>query len=123
VPRRPTSDGLRLEGCANGLPAAEQAAVAGAIQHYNGNDILADPVSVSLLLGFFGWVVAMLAAAVAFRRAGAGWPVTLLVGFASLFAVHPPPVGPVGLFCLAAAAVLIEGARARGAKVAFQQPT
>lgn len=108
---------------ANALPPAERAAVAGAIQHYNGNDILADPVSVSLLLGFFGWVVAMLAAAVAFRRAGAGCPVTLLVGFASVFAVHPPPVGPVGLLCLAAAAVLIEGARARSAKVALQQPT
>ena len=105
---------------ANGLPAAEQAVVAGAIQDYNGNAILADPVSVALLLGFFGWVVAMLAAAVAFRRAGAGWPVTLLIGFASLFAVHPPPVGPVGLFCFAAAAVLVEGARARGAKFALQ---
>jgi hypothetical protein len=84
------------------------------------NAILADPVSVARLLGFFGWVVAMLAAAVAFRRAGAGWPVTLLIGFASLFAVHPPPVGPVGLFCFAAAAVLVEGARARGAKFALQ---
>ena len=62
---------------------------------------------------FFGWVVAMLAAAVAFRRSGAGWPVTLLVGFAAVFAVHPPPVGPVGLVCFAAAAVLIERARAR----------
>ena len=64
---------------ANGLPAAEQAAVADAIQHYNGNAILADP-SISLVLGGFGWVVAMLAAAVAFRRAGASWPTTLLVG-------------------------------------------
>ena len=101
---------------ANGVPAAEQAAVADAIQEYNQNDILADPVSVSLILGVFGWVVAMIAAAVAFRRAGAGWPVTLLLGFASLFAIHPPPVGPVGLFCFAAAAVLIERARARDAR-------
>ena len=100
---------------ANGLPAAEQAAVADAIQHYNESGILGDPVSISLILGFFGWVVAMVAAAVAFRRAGAGWPVTLLIGFAALFAVHPPPVGPVGLCCFAAAAVLIERARARDA--------
>jgi hypothetical protein len=97
---------------ANGLPAAEQAAVADAIQHYNGNAILADP-SISLVLGFFGWVVAMLAAAVAFRRAGAGWPATILVGLAALFAIHPPPVGPFGLVCFAAAAVLIERTRAR----------
>jgi hypothetical protein len=100
---------------ANGLPAAEQAVVADAIQDYNRNWISADP-SVGLALGTLGWVVAMVAAAVAFRRAGASWPVTALVGFAALFAIHPPPVGPVGLACFAAAAVLIERARAREAK-------
>jgi hypothetical protein len=72
-------------------------------------------VSVSLVLGLLGWVVAMIAAAVALRRAGAGWPVTLLVGFAALFAIHPPPVGPVALLSFAVAAVLIERARARAA--------
>jgi hypothetical protein len=107
---------------ANGLPAAEQAAVADAIQHYNESAILGDPASVSLILGVFGWIVAMLAAAVAFRRAGAGWPVTLLVGFAALFAIHPPPVGPVALVCFAAAAVLIERWRARAAH-ALATPT
>ena len=100
---------------ANGLPAAEQAVVADAIQDYNRNWISADP-SVALVLGSLGWIVAMVAAAVAFRRAGAGWPVTALVGLAALFAMHPPPVGPVGLACFAAAAVLIERARAREAK-------
>jgi hypothetical protein len=101
---------------ANGLPASEQSAVADAIQDYNRNWILADGPSVSMIVGALAWVVAMVAAAVAFRRAGAGWPVTLLIGFASLFAVHPPPVGPVGLACFAAAAVLIERARARDAQ-------
>jgi hypothetical protein len=100
---------------ANGLPAAEQAVVADAIQDYNRNPIIADP-SVSFVLGALGWIVALVAAAVAFNRAGAGWPVTLLVGFAALFAAHPPPIGPTGLVCLAAAAVLIERARAREAK-------
>jgi hypothetical protein len=100
---------------ANGLPAAEQAAVADAIQDYNENAILGDPVSVSLVLGVLGWAVAMVAAAVAFQRAGAGWPVTVLVGFAALFAIHPPPIGPVGLACFTAAAVLIERAKAREA--------
>ena len=107
---------------ANGLPAAGQAVVADAIEDYNGSPILGDPMSVSLALGSLGWVVAMLAAAVAFRRSGAGWPVTLLVGFAAVFFVHPPPVGPVGLFCFAAAAVLIERARARDANVALAPP-
>jgi hypothetical protein len=95
---------------ANGLPPSEQAAVAGAIDHYNHNNVLGDP-SVSLVLGFFGWVVALLAAAVAFKRAGAGWLVTILVGLSAFVAVHPPPVGPVGLVCFAAAAVLVERRR------------
>lgn len=101
---------------ANGLPAAEQAAVAGAIQDLNGSAILGDPMSVALFLGLVGWVVAMIAAAVALRRAGAGWPATVLVGIAALFAVHPPPVGPVALACYAAAAVLVERAWARDAR-------
>jgi hypothetical protein len=97
-----------LVGYANGLPAEEQEVVADAIQHYNRSDLVGDPVSFSLLIGFFGWVIGMLAAAVAFRRAGAGWLIVVLVGLASLFAIHPPPVGPVGLACFAAAAVLVE---------------
>ena len=97
---------------ANALPAPEQAAVAGAIQDMNRNAILSDP-SVSMVLGALGWIVAMVAAAVALRHAGAGWPLTLLVGSAALFAIHPPPIGPLGLVCFAAAAVLVERARAR----------
>jgi hypothetical protein len=100
---------------ANGLPAAEQAVVADAIQDYNRNWIAADP-SIALVLGTLGWIVAMVAAAIALRRAGAGWNVTLLVGFAALFAAHPPPIGPIGLACFAAAGALIERARAREAK-------
>ncbi len=108
---------------ANGLPAAEQAAVAGAIQDYNENPILGDPASISLILGFFGWVVAMVAAALAFRGAGAGWPVTLLLGGAALFAIHPPPIGPVGLVCFATAAVLIERWQAHDARALAAPPT
>jgi hypothetical protein len=93
---------------ANGLPPTEQAVVADAIQYYNEDNILGDPISVSLALGLLGWMVAMIAAAVAFRRSGAGWPLTLLVGLTALFAIHPPPVGPAALVCFAAAAVLIE---------------
>jgi lysylphosphatidylglycerol synthetase-like protein (DUF2156 family) len=99
---------------ANGLPTSEQAVVADAIQDYNENAIVGDPASFSLILGFFGWVVAMLAAAFAFRRAGAGWPSTILLAASAIFAVHPPPIGPAGLACFAAAAVLIERRRARG---------
>ena len=96
---------------ANGLPAAEQAVVADAIQDYNRNWIVTDP-SIAMIVGAVGWIVAMVAAAVAFRRSGAGWPLTLLVGAAALFAIHPPPVGPVGLVCFASAAVVLERRRA-----------
>ena len=109
-----------LTDYANGLPAAEQAAVADAIQHLNGNNVLGDPVSVSLVAGLLGWLVAMVAAAVALRRAGAGWLPTLLVGLSALFAIHPPPVGPAALVCFAAAAVLIER---RWALLARPEPT
>jgi hypothetical protein len=98
---------------ANGLTPAEQAVVADAIQDYNQSALLGDPASVSLLLGFFGWVVALLAAAIAFRQAGAGWTATVLVGLTALFAVHPPPVGPAALVCFAAAALFLERWRAR----------
>jgi hypothetical protein len=98
---------------ANDLPAAEQAAVADAIQDYNRNWIVAEPASIALIVGFLGWVVAMFAAAYALRRAGAGWWVTMTVAGASLFAIHPPPVGPIGLVSLAAAGVLVERWRAR----------
>ena len=97
-----------LTDYANGLPPAEQASVADAIQHLNGNNVLGDPASVSLVAGLLGWVVALVAAAVALRRAGAGWPLTILVGLSALFAIHPPPVGPAALVCFALAAVLIE---------------
>ncbi len=93
---------------ANDLPAAEQAVVADAIQHYNEDNILGDPISVALVAGLLGWMVAMVAAAVALRRAGAGWVLTVLVGLSALFAIHPPPIGPAALVCFALAAVLIE---------------
>ena len=106
---------------ANGLPAAEQAVVADAIQDYNRNPILTDP-SLSLLAGGLGWIVAMIAAAVAFRQVGAGWGLTLLIGFAAVFAVHPPPTGPLGLVFFVAALVLVERARARNATALVSPP-
>jgi hypothetical protein len=104
------------------LPAAEQAAVADAIQHYNGDAVVGDPVSVALILGLVGWMVAMLAAAVAFRRAGASWLIVALLALAALFAIHPPPVGPAALVCFAAAAVLIERWRSLRARRATGVP-
>jgi hypothetical protein len=104
-----------LTDYANGLSASDQAAVAGAIEHHNENFVIGD-ASITLLLGGAGWIVAMLTAAVALRSAGASRLVAGLVACASLFALHPPPVGPIGLVCFAAAVALFEWGRrtARG---------
>jgi hypothetical protein len=98
---------------ANGLPAAEQAAVGDAIQTLNESNVLGDPMSISLAAGLLGWVVALVAAAVALRKAGAGWAVTILVGLASFVAIHPPPIGPVALVLFATAGALVERDRRR----------
>lgn len=101
-----------LTDYANGLSPSDQAAVAGAIEHHNSNFVIGD-ASITLLLGGTGWIVAMLTAAVALRSAGASRVVAALIALASLFALHPPPVGPVGLVCFAAAVALFEwGTRA-----------
>ena len=119
-PRAPRWDAARARGRA--VPAAEQAIVADAIQEYNRNAIITDP-SLSLVFGTLGWMTAMIAAAVAFRREGAGWPLTLLIGLAAMFAIHPPPIGPLGLVCFAAGAVLVERSRARAAAELPSSPT
>ena len=98
-----------LTDYANGLPAAEQAAVAGAIQDFNEHWV----TQVALVVGFAGWVVAMVATAIAARGAGARWPAVALLGLASAFVIHPPPIGPAALVCFAAGALLLERARAR----------
>jgi hypothetical protein len=97
-----------LVDVSNGLPAAERAPVADAIEDYFASPLL----FVLSVLGNSAWIVAMLAAAVAFRRAGAGWPVTVLVACSSLFVLHDAgPVGAFGLACFAAAAVLVDRSR------------
>jgi hypothetical protein len=107
-----------LTDYANGLPAAQQAAVAGAIQDFNEHWV----TQVALLVGFAGWVVAMVATAIAARGAGVGWPAVALLGLASAFVIHPPPIGPVALVCFAAGALLLERARSRAiASIAKEQ--
>jgi hypothetical protein len=51
--------------------------------------------------------VAAIAAAVAFRQAGARTAAVVLLGLSAIVVFHPPPIGPIGLLCFAAAVVLL----------------
>ena len=89
---------------ANGLAAADRGPTADAIQGYFDSPVLLGLSAV----GNGAWIVAMIAAALAFRRAGASGPVVALVGLASLFVLHDAgPVGAIGLGLFAAASVLV----------------
>jgi hypothetical protein len=89
---------------ANGLAAADRAPTADAIQGY-----FDSPVLLALsAVGNGAWIVAMIAAALAFRGAGAPGSVVALVSLSSLFVLHDAgPVGAVGLACFATASVLV----------------
>ena len=98
----------------NDAPARDQAAVADAIQSLQANVMVGDPGIVGSV-GAIAWIVAAVAAAVANRRAGAPILATALLGLSLLVASHPPPVGPFGLVCFAAAVVVIARSRMRSA--------
>jgi hypothetical protein len=102
-----------LADYANGLPVADRAPVAGAIQSLN------ESVAVQWVFptaGSLGWLAATIAAAVALHGAGAGRAATVLLALSGIFVVHPPPFGPAALVCFAAAAALLERARLRAAQ-------
>ncbi|HVD58769.1 MAG TPA: hypothetical protein VNC17_18145 [Thermoleophilaceae bacterium] len=91
---------------ANDLPASERAGTADAVQALWDDFITGDLL---LGLGAASWIVAALAAAVAYARAGAPIAVTVLLALSALVFWHTPPIGPVGLVCFAAAVVLVAG--------------
>jgi hypothetical protein len=95
---------------ANGLPPDERPAVSGAIQDLQDNVIIGDPGVVGSL-GVLAWLTAVVAAAVAYRRAGAPALVPVLLGLSAIVVSHPPPIGPVGLACFATAVGLLSFSR------------
>ena len=68
------------------------------------NAILADLLPTP---GSISWVVAAIAAAVAYRRPGAPIAVPALLAISSLAILHGPPIGPFALVCFAAAVVVL----------------
>ena len=91
---------------ANDAPARERPAVADAIQAVGGNVIIGD-AGILLAIGALAWITAVIAAAVALHGAGAPLLAVILVGLSAVVVSHPPPIGPVGLVCFAAAAGVI----------------
>lgn len=89
---------------AKDVPDSDRAGAAGAVQVL-WDDPVADDLAVTI--GAIGWVVAVFAAAVAVRRAGAPLSASILLALSAIVLMHGPPVGPVGLLCFAAAVVVL----------------
>ena len=80
----------------NDAPAGQRPALSDAIQSLQDNVIVGDP-GVVAGIGALAWIVAVIAAAVAVRRAGAPVLATALLGLSVVVFSHPPPIGPAGL--------------------------
>ena len=90
----------------NDVPPGQRAAVADTIQSVGSNVIVGDP-GILGSIGAIAWVVAAIAAAVAYRNAGAPALAWVLLGLSLLVVSHPPPIGPIALAFFAAAVVLL----------------
>lgn len=99
---------------ANDAPAGERPALSDAIQSLQDNVIVGDP-GVVAGLGALAWIVAVIAAAVAVRRAGAPVLATALLGLSVVVFSHPPPIGPIGLACFAGAVLVLYRSQRAGA--------
>ena len=91
---------------ANDAPARQRPAVADSIQSLGDNVIIGDPGIVGSA-GAIAWIVAVIAAAVAYRNAGAPALAWVLLGLSLLVVSHPPPIGPIALVFFAAAVALL----------------
>ena len=91
----------------NGLPAAERDAVApGLVEDFARNPIMGEP-GVFWALGSIAWITVVVAAVLAFRRAGAPVALQVVLGMSVLIGAHAPPLAPIGLVCFAAAGWLV----------------
>jgi hypothetical protein len=99
---------------ANDLPSTERLAAAEAVQAIWHTFLSADLFQI---IGSVGWIVGVLAAAVAFRLVRAPLMVSIMLGLSAIVILHGPPIGPVGLVCFAAAAAALAASQ-RSAAVA-----
>ena len=105
----------------NDAPVRQRPAVADAIQSLGDNVIIGDAGVVGLL-GSLGWIVAVLAAAVAYRQVGAPLLATILLGLSLMVVSHPPPIGPIGLLCFAGAVALLARAQHDSSRLEARAP-
>ena len=114
---------MRLSKHGNDAPVRQRPAVADAIQSLQDNVIIGDPGVVGSV-GALAWIVATIAAAVAYRQVGAPALAWVLLGLSLLVVSHPPPVGPVALVFFAAAVILLaRHERVPTAREAARTPT
>jgi hypothetical protein len=107
---------------ANGAPEGERPAVSAVIQAVGENAIVGD-AGLLLVVGALSWITAIIAAAVAVRRASAPVLATLLLALSAIAVSHPPPIGPIGLACFAAAAGLLALSRRTSRLATTPAPT
>jgi len=94
----------------NDAPVRQRPAIADSIQSLGDNVIVGDPGIVAMA-GSLAWIVAAVAAAIAWRQVGAPLVATLLLGLSFMVVSHPPPIGPIGLACFAGAVALLARAQ------------
>ncbi|MBE9167145.1 hypothetical protein IQ238_06230 [Pleurocapsales cyanobacterium LEGE 06147] len=93
---------------ASELPPDQQAIIARAVQALFFNPIAGGYISVISIIGLFGWIIAVFAAAIALYRAGAPRLPVILLALSFIFGVHPRPTGPLGMAFFFVAAVWLE---------------
>ena len=91
---------------ANDAPADQRPAVSDAMEAL-GDSAIVGEAGVLLIVGALAWLIAVIAAAVAIRHAGAPILATVLLGLSVVVVSHPPPIGPIGLACFAAAVLVL----------------
>jgi hypothetical protein len=106
----------------NDAPARQRPAVADSIQSLGDNVIVGDP-GVVVMVGSLAWVVAVVAAAIAYRHVGAPLLATSLLALSFMVVSHPPPIGPIGLACFAGAVALLARAQHRSSRLEAAAPT
>lgn len=97
---------------ANDVPEEQRMAAADSVQALWDEFITGDLL---IGVGSVAWVVAVFAAAAAYRNVGAALAASILLAASAIVVFHAPPFGPAGLICFAiGAGLLIRDRRAAG---------